>query len=133
MLCHRLGRVGVPDVLELALGILLLAQLEIGAGDLGAGLRVIRINGEDAFERENRLRILADTKSRRAEQEVVFRVACALRLERDEEVVGRLRVAVFELLLGRQQKLVGSQSSQWYNECEQEKQSEASCLPHGSS
>ena len=54
-LLHRLWRVGVPDVLELALGILLLTHLEIGAGDLGAGLGVIRIDGEDAFEGENRL------------------------------------------------------------------------------
>src|SRR6266404_1026775 len=59
--------------------------------------------------------------------------AGALRLERDKEVVSGLRIAVIELLSGRDKKLVGGQSAQRNSRDERKKQREALHMPHGTS
>src|SRR5713226_7731349 len=88
----------LADIFEFAFGGFSFLQIEVGAGNQGAGRRTVRYYREDPLQREHRLGVLTDRQRRRAENEVVFRVAGAFRLERDKEVVSGLRIPLIELL-----------------------------------
>src|SRR6266850_986090 len=123
----------LADIFEFAFGGFSFLQIEVCAGNQGAGRRTVRYCREDPLQREHRLGVLTDRQRRRAENQVVFRVAGALRLERDKEVVSGLRITVIELLSGRDKKLVGGQSAQRNSRDERKKQREALHMPHGTS
>src|SRR6266567_5432680 len=93
-LLDGLGRVARTNVLELALGVLLLAHLEIGAGDLGARLGVIGIDGERSFERKDRALAMPGVESGDAQQIVEIDLAGAFRLQRLEQLIGGLRIVL---------------------------------------
>ena len=78
----------VLHVLELLFRRLVFTQLEVGARELDSCPGVLRLHRDYPLEREHRNSRLARVERAQAEQEIVIRVASALRLERCEQLIG---------------------------------------------
>ena len=82
---------------ELGTGGTVFAHEEVGTRNLRPGLRVVRFNRKNPFEREDRTGVLASIDRREAEQIVKFGFAGPLLLQRGEQVESAAALATLGL------------------------------------